>query len=115
MEPTTCSVEGCNRKRKYVATGWCQTHYHRYWRNRTLDTVGRKEPLSTKYRAVHTRVASLFGKAEHTACHHTFTTPANFDRHRRGFRCTQPNEVGLVRKNGKWMMPGKLDTEQDVE
>ena len=68
MEPTTCSVEGCNRKRRYVATGWCQTHYHRYWRNRTLDTVGRKEPLSTKYRAVHTRVASLFGKAEHTAC-----------------------------------------------
>ena len=49
------------------------------------------------------------------ACHHTFTTPANFDRHRRGFRCTQPNLVGLVRKNRKWMMPGKPDTEQDVE
>jgi hypothetical protein len=56
------------------------------------------------------------GKAAHcTACHETFTTPANFDRHRRGpdnnRRCLDPSEVGLVRVARKdyaaWSMPGR--------
>lgn len=56
------------------------------------------------------------GKAAHcTVCHETFTTAANFDRHRRGQAatrvCLDPASVGLVRVQRKgfpaWSMPGR--------
>jgi hypothetical protein len=41
------------------------------------------------------------------ACHETFSTPSNFDRHRRDFQCINPAQVGLVRSGfGPWKMPG---------
>lgn len=56
------------------------------------------------------------GKAAHcTSCHETFTTAANFGRHRRGEAarrvCLDPTSVGLVRVRRKgfsaWSMPGR--------
>ena len=43
-------------------------------------------------------------------CHETFSTVANFDRHRRGGECSHPRSVGLVlvRRAGYsvWQQPG---------
>lgn len=38
---TQCSIEGCPNLSKYVKTGWCQTHYHRWWR--TGNPLGVKQ------------------------------------------------------------------------
>jgi hypothetical protein len=59
----TCSIDGCTRPRKYVSTGWCQTHYHRNYRTGMIEL--RPRPISDRvgYRAAHARVTSLFGKA----------------------------------------------------
>lgn len=38
---TQCSIEGCTNDSKYASTGWCQTHYHRWWR--TGSPVGVKQ------------------------------------------------------------------------
>jgi hypothetical protein len=49
-------------------------------------------------------------------CHATFTTPANFDRHRAGSKdkrheqgvCSDPSARGLVlNPRGQWAMPGR--------
>lgn len=32
-----CSVDGCARQAKYKAGALCQTHYHRMWRNGTME------------------------------------------------------------------------------
>jgi hypothetical protein len=37
----TCSIDGCTRPRKYVSTGWCQTHYHRNYRCRAARSKAR--------------------------------------------------------------------------
>lgn len=37
MDETACSVEGCTRPRRYVAKGWCATHYVRW--KRTGDVL----------------------------------------------------------------------------
>lgn len=43
-----------------------------------------------------------------TSCGETFSTPANFDRHRRGGECASPGDVGLLlADNGRWQMPGR--------
>ena len=52
-----------------------------------------------------------------TQCHRTFTTPANFDRHRTGSHtgartCIPPTEAGLVdagRAYPCWGQPGRDD------
>jgi len=46
-------------------------------------------------------------KRAHCAlCHHTFSTPGGFDKHRwahaRGHGCKHPSEVGLTERNGTW-------------
>jgi hypothetical protein len=47
-------------------------------------------------------------RAAHCAgCHLTFSTVANFDRHRRNFVCIGPEDAGLVRDDrGVWKQPG---------
>ena len=43
-------------------------------------------------------------------CCATFSTVANFDRHRRGGRCVPPADAGLVPDSrGVWRMPGQPD------
>lgn len=45
-------------------------------------------------------------RAHCTVCHATFSTPANFDLHRRYGRCTDPAERGLVSNDrGIWHQP----------
>jgi hypothetical protein len=44
-------------------------------------------------------------RAHCAACHDTFTTVTNFDRHRRNGRCVDPASVGLIFKNGLWRQP----------
>lgn len=40
-------------------------------------------------------------------CHETFTTTANFDRHRRDFACREPGAAGLIQDSrGVWHQPG---------
>ena len=74
-----CSIEGCTRKRKYVKTGWCQTHYHRYWRTGDPMTVKMERGASgdrtrswqgdaITYRTAHTRVTQRRGKACSYTC-----------------------------------------------
>lgn len=43
------------------------------------------------------------GIAHCARCHRTFTTVANFDRHRAGGQCADPASRGLVRNGrGQW-------------
>jgi NAD-dependent SIR2 family protein deacetylase len=44
-----------------------------------------------------------------TACHRTFSTEANFDKHRRGSYtegryCVDPESLGMQKKDGVWRM-----------
>lgn len=44
------------------------------------------------------------------ACHETFTTVGNFDKHRRNGKCAAPTKVGLVADaNGRWTAAGAND------
>lgn len=44
-----------------------------------------------------------FGAAHCAACHVTFSTAGNFDRHRASFECREPASVGLVlNERGSW-------------
>lgn len=72
-----CSVGGCARKAKYKKQGWCQTHYHRWWRHGDPTFVkhergekGRRlwQSEETSYRAAHTRNHSLWGPARNYPC-----------------------------------------------
>ena len=63
-----CSVEGCTRKRKYVKTGWCQTHYHRYWRTGSLEIVAKPLRTNLTYYGAHGRVKAAFGSATKHKC-----------------------------------------------
>ena len=74
-----CSIESCSRPAKYANTGWCQTHYHRWWRNgdpgvvrqergaRGTATVNWKGDDIT-YRTAHTRLTQAKGKASQQDC-----------------------------------------------
>jgi hypothetical protein len=51
-----------------------------------------------------------FRTAHCGACHETFTTPANFDRHRLQDECAPPADRGLVlNERGQWAQPGRED------
>ena len=63
-----CSVEGCTRRRKYKATGWCQTHYHRNYRTGTTRRVNRSAREDITYRSAHSRVQRFFGPASTLEC-----------------------------------------------
>lgn len=65
-----CAIDGCTRQARYRATGWCQTHYHRWWRNGSTDPKppAQKDPYTLRYRTVHTRVADLWGHAGRYPC-----------------------------------------------
>lgn len=56
-------------------------------------------------------IGSGLKTAHCTVCHNTFTTPGNFDRHRRGGQCLAPENVGLVSSRRPWgsiwHMPGR--------
>lgn len=65
----SCSIDGCSKAQKYAAKGWCQTHYHRWWRTGTTDLNPR--PLlspEVTYRAAHTRASHLWGSATAHPC-----------------------------------------------
>lgn len=64
-----CSIEGCANQMKYGKTGWCQTHYHRWWRSGTTDLlVRRPNHEALKYRAVHAVVEREWGRARKYLC-----------------------------------------------
>ena len=63
-----CSIEGCNRERKYVETGWCQTHYHRYWRTGSVELVPKELRADLTYYGAHGRVKAFFGSATKYLC-----------------------------------------------
>lgn len=63
-----CSIKGCERIARYAATGWCQTHYHRYWRTGRLDIAPKPLSPDVSYRAAHARVARAFGLANIQQC-----------------------------------------------
>ena len=74
-----CSIESCTRTARYATTGWCQTHYHRWWR--TGDPLGLKQERGASgpdsvnwkaddigYYAAHTRVKKAKGLASQHDC-----------------------------------------------
>lgn len=63
-----CSIKGCENTSRYAATGWCQTHYHRYWRTGTTSLVPRPLNTDVLYKGAHARVRIAFGKAADNAC-----------------------------------------------
>lgn len=68
MEAAACSIEGCDRRRKYAATGWCQTHYHRYWRTGTTSLLPTPLRDDLTYFGAHGRVKTVFGSATRYEC-----------------------------------------------
>lgn len=66
-----CSVDGCSRPRKYAKRGWCQTHYHRWYRTGSVADPEPRAPdwwALITYRSAHNRVASVFGPARNHQC-----------------------------------------------
>lgn len=74
-----CSIDGCARKRKYKKTGWCQTHYHRWWRTGRVNGLKQERGArgessrcwkgdNITYRTAHKRVQNMFGKASDGPC-----------------------------------------------
>lgn len=74
-----CSFHGCERQVKYAKTGWCQTHYHRWWRTGKVNGKKQERGASGKdavswkgddvcYRTVHTRLARTRGVARKFLC-----------------------------------------------
>jgi hypothetical protein len=44
--------------------------------------------------------------AQCAACERVFTTPGNFDRHRRGGECVDPFTIGMeINRKGAWRPP----------
>lgn len=86
---TNCTIEGCTRKAKYRSTGWCQTHYHRYWRTGTTDLMP-KPLLDDKptYRAAHSRCSQLWGKASLFQC-----VACGFEADEWAYDGTDPNSL----------------------
>jgi hypothetical protein len=68
---TACSITGCTRRMKYNTIGWCQTHYHRWYRTGTTEDPT-PAPVDwwkrVTYWGAHTRNIAAFGKASAHAC-----------------------------------------------
>ena len=65
---TLCSIRGCSRKRKYVRSGYCQTHYHREYRTGTTELIDKPLRDDVTYRSAHTRNERLWGTADNYPC-----------------------------------------------
>jgi len=78
-EGALCSIPKCPREAKYAETGWCQTHYHRWWR--TGSPYGLKQERGAggfdavswqgedvTYSGAHARVKRLWGSASRYLC-----------------------------------------------
>lgn len=63
-----CSVRRCSRKRKYVKTGWCQTHYHRWWRTETTELLPKQVRTDLTYYGAHGRIKMYWGSASQYFC-----------------------------------------------
>lgn len=63
-----CVVTDCTREMKYTGKGWCQTHYHRWWRTGTIEVVPKELPSQVTYRAAHSRISRLWGEASNYPC-----------------------------------------------
>lgn len=63
-----CSVGGCTRKARYKKSGWCQTHYHRWWRTGSLEILPRPVRADLTYFGAHGRVKALWGSATKYEC-----------------------------------------------
>lgn len=63
-----CSIADCDNESKYASTGWCQTHYHRYWRTGSTDILPKPLRTDLSYRGAHCRVRSVFGAASKYMC-----------------------------------------------
>lgn len=63
-----CSIDGCERIAKYAGTGWCQTHYHRYWRTGSLDILPKELRTDLTYFGAHGRVKAQLGPANLNPC-----------------------------------------------
>jgi hypothetical protein len=64
----TCTIDGCDNARKYQATGWCQTHYHRYWRTGSTSLLPKPLRGDLTYYGAHGRVKQVFGSATRCPC-----------------------------------------------
>lgn len=62
-----CSIDGCENASKYKKTGWCQKHYHRYWRTGTTAILPSLN-ADISYGAAHSRTRKLFGSASKFTC-----------------------------------------------
>jgi hypothetical protein len=77
MSDDTCSIEGCTRRRS--SRGWCNTHYERWRRHGSVDTVlGGRGAFAVAsatwtgdnatYPAVHKRLAAYRGTPSGQVC-----------------------------------------------
>ena len=64
----SCSIDGCSRDRRYAEKGWCQMHYHRWWRHGDPLFVKEERVAAPTYRAVHMRLSRKFGPAATHVC-----------------------------------------------
>lgn len=78
-EGALCSIPKCPRKAKYAETGWCQTHYHRWWRTGSPHGLKQERGASgpgavswqgddVTYFGAHGRVKVLWGSASRYPC-----------------------------------------------
>ena len=63
-----CSIDGCTNEKKYTTTGWCQTHYHRYWRTGSTELPPKQLNPNIGYGAAHTRTRNYYGSASKFDC-----------------------------------------------
>lgn len=73
-----CSIAGCKRRRKYIETGWCQTHYHRYWRTGSLEILPKEQRVDISYTAAHSRVRKFLKAATKQKCIHCGATASEW-------------------------------------
>lgn len=79
-----------------MATGWCQTHYHRYWRTGTTSLRPKELRSDLTYSGAHGRVKYFFGPANLNPCVMCGGGAAEW-----AYDGTDPDELfELV--NGKW-------------
>lgn len=103
-DKAACSIDGCPRPAKYAKSGWCQTHYHRWWRHGDpsivntptyAHTPGLKGPASPAwvgdavgYKGAHQRVQRARGLANEHQCLHCGQSASTW-----AYDHEDPNEV----------------------